>query len=119
MVRMSSGKDSLKEQSSNGLTLVRCRTEPDSGTSCMVNGRKITGGLVEAIQEGKKVSEEKGGKAYFHNKSINIYWPLEKFIESCPKLSEEIEMEEKTEWLQISAILMVGIAFLLYLLTTF
>ncbi len=84
-----------------------------------MNGREITGGLVEAIQEGKNVSEEKGGKAYFQNKSINIFWPLEKFIESCPKLSEEMKTEEKVEWLEISAILMVGVAFLLYLLVTF
>lgn len=111
--------DRLRRQSGESIILVRCKTEPVKGTSCTVDGKKVTGGIVEAVEEGKKVAGDRGAKAYFQNKSCNVFWPMEEFIESCPKLAREIDLVEKIRWVKISAVLIGGIAFLVLLWAMF
>lgn len=106
-----------ERQYEDEVTLVRCQTKPNKGTHCTVNGKEIQGGFAEAIKEGKKVAEEKGARVYFQNPSLNIFRPLEEFLESCPKLAQEIEVDEKVRWAKISIILVFGVAFIVYFLT--
>lgn len=105
----------LENQSKADVTLVKCKTEPGEGTTCAVDGKEISGDIVEAIEKGKKVAEERGARAYFHNKSLNVFWPLEKFIKSCPKLAQKMDLSEKFEWIKISAIIAIIAAFLVFL----
>lgn len=116
MERISSSEFAkLKSKSEDEVALIQCQTNPREGTSCKVDGKRIDGGIVEAVEEGKKVSENKEAKAYFQNASFSTFWPLEEFIESCPRLSQEIELNRKIKLIKISAILLSGIAILAYL----
>lgn len=113
-LKVNKSRNSNEEDS----VLVLCQTEYGKGTSCTVDGKEINSNISEAVEKGKKISEKRGVRAYFQNKSLGLFCTLEEFLNSCPKASQKIEIEEKIKRAKISIIIIIVISLLAYLWLT-